>query len=106
MNGSDPPSSSTTFLRSFEASRATYTPVRTDPVKLTTETGERIKAVAVVRSPTTIWNTPSGRPASRNAVSRFNPDFVDALAGFTTAVLPSVGAGTAKRSISHIGQFP
>src|SRR5207245_8444717 len=74
---------------------STYTPVRTDPVKLTTETGERIKAVAVVRSPTTIWNTPSGRPASRNAVSRFNPDCSDALAGFTTTVL-QIGRATCR----------
>jgi hypothetical protein len=105
MNGSDPPSSRTTFLTSLEASRATETPVGTEPVRLTTETGLRINAVAVVRSPRTIWKTWSGKPASRNAASRLSADCGVALAGLTTTVLPAIRAGTAKRTICHIGKF-
>ena len=105
MNGSDPPSSRMAFFRCFEACCATCTPVPTEPVRLTRETGESIRAEAVDRSPTTTWNVPSGNPASRNASSRFSADCGDALAGFTTAVLPAMSAGTAKRTICHIGKF-
>src|SRR3989442_8546973 len=80
-------------------------PVPTEPVRLTRETGESIKAEAVDRSPTTTWNVPSENPASRNASPRFNADCGDALAGFTTTVLPAIRAGTAKRTICHIGKF-
>ena len=105
MKGSDPPSSSTTFFTSFEASRATATPVPTDPVRLTTETGLRISAVAVLRSPTTTWKTSSGRPASLNAPSRFSADWGVALAGLTMTELPAIKAGIANRTICHIGKF-
>ena len=66
MNGSDPPSSSTTFLRLRPATSATAAPARSDPVTETPCT--RGSAMTSADCSFVMYRfvyAPSGKPASR-----------------------------------------
>ena len=54
-------------------------------------------------APTTIWNRPSGRPASRSRSAVHSAVNGVWLSGLSTTALPASSAGTASETVSTSG---
>ena len=105
-NGSLPPSSSTLFFRQRPAVEAMARPAALEPVRVTARTcGFSITASTMPLGISRVWNTPSGRPASRSASSSANAEPGTLEACFSSAALPASRLGMAKRSTCQNGKF-
>ena len=106
MNGSEPPSSSTVFFSARPAASATSDPAFSEPVSVTPATrwSEMMRSTAA-EPIISVWNTPSGTPASRKTSSIASADcgtFDECLSSIT---LPAVRAGKPARNACQNGKF-
>ena len=53
--------------------------------------------------PVTVFNTPSGIPASWNILAKYNPHKLPLVAGFRTTVFPATKAGAILEADKFIG---
>ena len=106
MKGSEPPSSSTLFLRACPAADATDMPARSLPVSVTAAMrGSSISPAMSLDSTKRLVNTPSGRPARRNRSSIASAVCGTFDACFSRPTFPTIRAGAAKRITCHRGKF-
>ena len=106
MNGSLPPSSSTTFLISLPAMAATDCPAGPDPVSVAAVTRSS-RRIASTRAELTsrVWNAPSGKPARANRSCRNSAVCGTFDACLSSPTLPAISAGAAKRMTCQSGKF-
>ena len=105
-NGSEPPSSSTCFLRLLPARLATRSPTSLEPVRVIAATrGSPISGSIEAPGTSSARNTPSGRPACLTASSMPSAERGTFEACFRTAVLPAISAGARKRITCQNGKF-
>ena len=99
MNGSDPPSSSTTFFRLRPAISATAAPARSEPVSETPRTrGSSIAFSIWSFEARIVWYAPFGKPASSCIFWIASADSGHWCAGFRRIGLPTHRLGPAKRA--------
>ena len=106
MNGSLPPSSSTTFLISLPAMDATDDPAGPEPVSVAAITRLSRRIGSTRAEPTSrVWKVPGGNPARANR-SWMNRAVCGTFeACFSSPTLPAIRAGTAKRIACQSGKF-
>ena len=105
-NGSLPPSSSTTFLISLPAMRATADPAAPDPVSVAAITRRSRRIASTRAEPTSrVWKVPSGNPARANSSCMNNAVCGTFEACLSSPTLPAIRAGTAKRIACQSGKF-
>ena len=102
-----PPSSCDTRLTVSAAAFATCTPARVEPVKDTISISgcREIASPTVGPSPSTMLNTPLGRPASSRISAKTCALSGAVSLGFSTTVQPAASAGATLQAIWLIGQF-
>src|SRR5579884_4384258 len=105
MKGSLPPNSRTHFFHCEVALDATFAPTGTLPVNVTALMSESIRVSAILESPISVLNTPSGSPIFLNEFSISIPHCMVALAGLSTIVLPTIRLGAANLSACQYGKF-
>ncbi len=109
-NGSDPPSSSTDFLIAPPAAAPTARPARSLPVIVTAPTrgssmSRRMTAGTSGSAITSAANSPSGAPAAASTRSTASAHPVVFGECLSSAALPAISAGAAKRTTCHSGKF-
>ncbi len=109
-NGSEPPSSSTDFLIAFPAAEPTARPARSLPVMVTapmrgSSISRRVTAGTSGSATTRAANSPSGAPASTRTRSTARAQPVVFGECLSSAALPAMSAGAAKRSTCQSGKF-
>ena len=106
MNGSEPPSSSTHFLRTDPAAVATDRPAASEPVRVTAAI-RGSAMISATREPGTkrFTKQPSGNPARRKNPSRSSADSGTLEACLSSPTLPAISAGAAKRMTCQSGKF-
>src|SRR5690606_3707772 len=89
------------------AFRATSTPARVEPVKLTMSTPGWLDKAAPTPgpSPLIMLNTPAGTPAASMISLQITPDRGATSDGFSTMVQPTARAGATLQPIWFDGQF-
>ncbi len=95
MNGSDPPSSSTTFLSARPAASATFAPAPSLPVSVTAATRSSAMIAATLSDPIgRFWNRPDGASARAtiSATSAAQPWVSEACLSRPTLPARIVGA--------------
>ncbi len=104
MNGSEPPSSSTTCFTSEPAMDARDRPAGSDPVRVVATT-RRSRSTPSTRDAgiSSDRKAPSGKPARSNSVSRYNAACGTLEACLSSAVLPAISAGAANRITCQMG---
>ena len=106
MNGSLPPSSSTTFLTSLPAMAATDCPAGPDPVRVAATTRSSRRMPSTRADPISrVWNAPGGKPARSNRSWRNSAVCGTFDACLSSPTLPAIRAGAAKRMTCHSGKF-
>ncbi len=106
MNGSLPPSSSTTFLPAAPACSATARPAPTLPVSVTAATRGSAMICGTWSIPmSSVWRTPSGAPARRKRSSRARAVRGTFGACFNSPTLPAMTAGAMNRVTCQRGKF-
>ena len=106
MNGSLPPSSSTTFFRCRPAWLATSAPANSLPVSVTAATrGSATSPGTSGTSASSVWKTPGGKPARprMSSISSAHCGTFDAC--FSSTTLPAISAGAATRNTCQNGKF-
>ena len=99
MNGSEPPSSSTTFFRFWPAVAATAEPARSLPVTDTPAIrGSAIISATCSLLANTLMYASEGSPASRKICSMARADSGHCGACLSTIVLPIIRLGAANRA--------
>ena len=106
MNGSLPPNSRTVFLIRRPADAATRLPAASLPVSVTAATRGSSRTRLVCTEPTSsVWNAPSGKPASRKISSMASAHCGTMEACFSSPTFPAMRAGAAKRKTCQNGKF-
>ena len=106
MNGSLPPSSSTTFLISLPAMAATDDPAGPDPVSVAAITRGRAGPRSTRAEPMSrVWKVPGGKPARANRSCRNSAVCGTFEACLSSPTLPAIRAGAAKRIACQSGKF-
>ena len=106
MNGSLPPSSSTVFFSSRPARSATWLPACSLPVSVTaTMRGSAMSPPTAEEPISSVANSPGGKPASRKTSSICSAQRGTLEACLSTAALPAISAGAAKRNTCQKGKF-
>lgn len=106
MNGSEPPSSRTSFLISSPAMAATDRPAGSLPVSVAAATrGSRSTCSTRPEEISRVWNTSSGKPASRKSSSRYKAHCGTFEACLSSPTFPAISAGAANRMACHNGRF-
>ncbi len=104
--GSLPPSSRTHFLRRAPASLATAFPAAVLPVRVTAATCLcRMTDLACATEISSVWNSPSGKPASRSSFSMASAQPGTLGACLSSAAFPPTSVGAANRSTCQNGKF-
>ena len=103
--GSLPPSSSVHGISARPHASAILRPVRTEPVNEILSQPASTSAAPVAPSPVTIWNTPSGRPASAKSFASASPTNGVISLGFNTTAFPAMSACTVGFRLSTNGKF-
>ena len=99
MNGSDPPSSSTTFFSARPAASATFMPAPSLPVRVTaTMRSSAISPATLSDVIAKLWNRPAGAPAATiiSWIAAAQPWTVEAC--LSSPTLPAMIVGAAKRT--------
>jgi len=106
MQGSLPPSSSTTFLISLPAMAATDAPAGVDPVSVAAIT-RRSRRIASTRPEPTrrVWKVPAGNPPRANRSCMNSAVCGTFEACLSNPTLPAISAGTANRIACQSGKF-
>ena len=105
-NGSEPPSSSTVFFSDLPADSATSDPAFSEPVSVTPATRWSEMRRSTAPDPmSSVWNTPSGTPASRKTSSMASADCGTLEECFSSITLPAVSAGSPARKACQKGKF-
>ncbi len=106
IEGSDPPNSSTAFLRFSPAFEATARPAASEPVTVTAATfGFSITSATLEPGITRVEKQPSGSPAASKTSSMARAQPVTFEACLSTQVFPAISAGAAKRKTCQRGKF-
>ena len=106
MNGSLPPSSSTTFLISLPAMAATDCPAGSDPVSVAATTRSSRTIASIRAEPTSrVWKVPPGKPARLNSSCMNSAVCGTFEACLSSPTLPAIRAGAAKRMACQSGKF-
>ncbi len=106
MNGSLPPSSSTTFLISLPAMAATDCPAGPDPVSVAATTRPSRRIGSTRAEPTSrVWNGPAGKPARANRSCMNSAVCGTFEACLSSPTLPAIRAGAANRMACQSGKF-
>jgi len=106
MNGSDPPSSSTTFLMLRPAASPMLRPAPSLPVSVAAAMrGSSSSLLARLPSMSKVWKAPSGNPAARKTSSMASAHCGTLEACFSTAAFPATSPGAAKRKTCQSGKF-
>ena len=88
------------------AAAATCSPAALEPVSVTAATrGSAISRATAAPGTSSVRNNPSGSPASRNTSSIASAHCGTFEACFSTAALPAISAGAAKRNTCQNGKF-
>ena len=106
MNGSLPPSSSTTFLISLPAIAATDCPAGPDPVSVAATTRSSRRIGSTRAEPTSsVWKVPAGKPAlaKRSCMNSAVCGTFDAC--LSSPTLPAIKAGAANLMACQSGKF-
>jgi hypothetical protein len=106
MNASEPPSSSTVFLMCLPAIEATALPAPSLPVSVTAATrGSATIASMSLPATRSVSSTPAGAPHAlkMRAISSAQP--VTLAACLSSATLPAIKPGAAKRKTCQNGKF-
>ena len=106
MNASEPPSSSTVFLMCLPATDATALPAPSLPVSVTAAMrGSATIDSMSLPATTSVVKTPSGAPQVSKMRSISSAQPVTLAACLSTAVLPAIMPGAAKRKTCQNGKF-
>ena len=93
-------------MRTSPAVLATATPAASLPVRVAAATrSSRITASTLPLPISRVWNTSSGKPASRNSSSMNSAVWGTLLACLSRPTLPAASAGAAKRIACQSGKF-
>ena len=106
MNGSEPPSSRTTFFSARPAASATFIPAPSLPVSVTaTIRSSAISASTLSDLIARFWNSPAGPPAAITISSSAAPQPWTLDACFSRPTLPARIVGAMKRTTCQYGKF-
>jgi hypothetical protein len=106
MNGSLPPSSRTDFLICFAAAAATLAPAGSLPVSVAARIRSSSSSFATASEPiSSVWNSPSVKPASTNTSSIASADCGTFDACLSSPTFPAISAGAANRKTCQKGKF-
>ena len=106
MNGSEPPSSSTTFFSARPAASATFMPAPSLPVRVTaTMRWSAMSAATLSDLMGKFWNRPAGAPAAItiSSIAAATPCTLEAC--FNKPTLPAMIVGARKRTTCQYGKF-
>ena len=106
MKGSLPPSSRTVFFSMRPACSATAMPARSLPVSVAaTMRGSAMISFTPAGFVSTVWKSPSGKPARRKTCSISSAQRGTLEACLRIPPLPAMRAGAAKRKTCQYGKF-
>ncbi len=106
MNGSLPPSSSTTFLITLPAIDATDCPAAAEPVSVAATTLSSRRTDSTLCEPISrVWKVPAGKPARANRSCRNRAVCGTFEACLSSPTLPAISPGAANLIVCQSGKF-